>query len=53
MQIGGWTTGEMLDEVYEHTTDARVEEVLARAEVGGIGHDTRRDVETPKSRRVD
>lgn len=33
MAIGGWETGEMLDEVYEHTSDARVAEVLAAAEV--------------------
>ena len=33
MAIGGWKTGDMLNEVYEHTTDARAAEVLAAAEV--------------------
>lgn len=34
MQIGGWTSAETLDEVYSHTTDARMLEVLRATEVG-------------------
>ncbi len=34
MKIGGWTTGVMLDEVYEHTSDERAAEALEAAEVG-------------------
>ncbi len=37
MKIGGWKTGEMLDEIYEHTSDDRAAEVLTATEVGGAG----------------
>ena len=33
MAIGGWATGEMLDEVYAHTTDRRMEEAIVASEI--------------------
>jgi integrase len=43
--IGGWRTGEMLDEIYEHTCDDRQAEVAARYEV-------RRGVSAPATATV-
>ncbi len=39
MKVGGWTTGDMLDEIYEHTSDQRAADVLKANEVvgGGVG----------------
>lgn len=34
MELGGWTEGRMLDEVYAHTTDARKDEVMAKSGIG-------------------
>ncbi|MBI4438177.1 site-specific integrase [Candidatus Uhrbacteria bacterium] len=31
MELGGWTEGRMLDEIYAHTTDAHKAEVMAKA----------------------
>ena len=36
MAIGGWVTGEMLDEVYAHTTDRRMEEAIVASEIRGV-----------------
>lgn len=48
MEIGGWSSGEMLDEVYEHTSDARMEEVLTSAEVSSV---TQQVLPKPELRR--
>ncbi|MFZ5478963.1 MAG: tyrosine-type recombinase/integrase [Myxococcota bacterium] len=42
MELGGWTEGRMLDEIYAHTTDAHKAAVMARS---GIGKD--RNSRTP------
>ncbi len=38
MELGGWATGEMLDEVYAHVTSAHTAEVMSRMGIAGSPH---------------
>jgi integrase len=41
MDLGGWASGQMLDQVYAHVTPAHLEDVMARSGIGvpPAGHD--------------
>jgi len=47
MDVGGWKTGRMLDEVYAHVTSSHAAEVMARMGIAATAKTT--DVATPES----